>query len=136
MFPDGLQFRAPLWARFGPGHFQILECIENDAGNDEPGILFAVCGNDVPGRVMRAGCVQACLIGLHIILPVFPLVNVGKAEFPVLVRFIDACEESFSLLLLREVKEYLHDSRSVPVQMFFHLHDGAIPPFPDGLLVA
>jgi hypothetical protein len=38
-------------------------------------------------------------------LPVFPLVNVREAEFPVLVRLINALEESLSLFVLRQVEE-------------------------------
>jgi hypothetical protein len=35
--------------------------------------------------------------------PVFPLVDVGEAEFPVLVRLVDALEEALSLFVLRQV---------------------------------
>ena len=96
MLPDGLQFRTSLRRGFGPCHFEIFERIEDDAGDDEPGVLFAVCGNDVPGCVMGACGVQACLIGLRVILPVFPLMNIREAEFPVLLRLVDAVDESLT----------------------------------------
>jgi hypothetical protein len=38
-------------------------------------------------------------------LPVFPLLNVREAEFPVLFRFVDAREESLALLFVRKVEE-------------------------------
>ena len=63
------------------------------------------------------------------------LVHVREAEFPVLVRIVDALEESLSLLFLREVQEELYDSRAVAVEMALQVHDGAIALLPDGVLV-
>ena len=79
---------------------------------------------------------KAILVGLHVVFPVFPLVNVGGAELPVLVRLIDAREESLSLLLVREMQKDLHDPRAVAMKVLLHVHDGAIPLLPDVLLVA
>jgi hypothetical protein len=50
---------------------------------------------------------KAILVGLHVVFPVFPLVNVRGAELPVLVRLIDARKESLSLLLVRQVEKIL-----------------------------
>src|ERR1017187_3208948 len=100
--------------------------------NNQPGILLIVGGNDVPGRVMGACRVQASLISLHVMLPVFPLVDVREAEFPILVRLINATEESLSLLFLRKVEEYFDGPRSVTIKVAFQVHDGAIPLLPDG----
>jgi len=47
---------------------------------------------------------------LHVMLPVFPLVNVREAEFPVLVRMVNAIEEALSLFFLRQVEEYFGPS--------------------------
>jgi len=69
-------------------------------------------------------------------LPVFPLVNIREAEFPVLVRLIDAREESLSLFFLRKVEKDLDGSRSVPIQVGFEIHDRTIPLIPDVFLVA
>jgi hypothetical protein len=64
---------------------------------------------------IRACRVQASLISRHVILPVFPLVNVSEAKFPVLVGLINALEESLSLFFLRKVEEYFDGPRSVAI---------------------
>jgi hypothetical protein len=53
---------------------------------------------------MRARAVQALLIGLCVMFPVFSLVDVREAKFPVLVRLIYALEEALSLLVLQALK--------------------------------
>ena len=53
--------------------------------------------------------------------PIFPLVNVGGAELPVLVRLIDAREESLSLLFERQMQKYLDDLRAVAMEMFLQI---------------
>src|ERR1019366_4034720 len=86
---------------------------------------------------MTSTCrMKAILVGLHIVLPVFPLVNVGGAEFPVLIWLIDALKESPSLLIVGKVEEYLDNARSVAMKMLFEVHYGAIPLLPNILLVA
>ena len=68
-------------------------------------------------------------------LPELSLFNVGKTEFPVLIRLINAFEEALSLFFFRKVEEKLDDSRSVTVEMLFQVHDGTIPFLPDSFLV-
>jgi hypothetical protein len=55
------------------------------------------------------------------VFPVLPLVNVGGAELPVFVRFINASEESLSLLLAGEVQEYLQNLRAVAMKMLLQV---------------
>ena len=78
---------------------------------------------------------QASLKSLRVILPIFPLVNVREAEFPVLIRIINAFQESLSLLLLGQMKEELDDASAVAMEVLFQIHDGAIPFLPEGFLV-
>ena len=92
-FADGFQFPPTFRGGLGIGHLKFIERIKDNLGNNQPGILLVIGGNDVPGRVMGAGRVQASLISLHVLLPVFPLVNVREAEFPVFVRLINALQE-------------------------------------------
>jgi len=134
-FADRLQFPATFTGGPGICQLQLIERIQDNLGNNQPGILLIVGGNGVPRHVMGACSVQAILKSLDVILPVFPLVNVRKAELPILVRLIDAFEESLSLFALRKVEEELEDPRSVTVEMLLHVHDGPIPLLPDGLLV-
>jgi len=68
-------------------------------------------------------------------LPVFSLVNVRETEFPVLVRLINACKESFPLFFLRKVEEYLDGPRAVTIKVALKVHDGAIALLPEVFLI-
>ena len=50
---DRQQFPPALCARFRIGHFESFERIEDNPGNNQPGILLVVGGDDIPGRVAR-----------------------------------------------------------------------------------
>jgi len=54
---------------------------------------------EVIGRVPSDCRTEAFLIGLHIVVPEFPLFDVRKAEFSVLFRLFDSFKETLSLLL-------------------------------------
>jgi len=92
-------------------------------------------GGHKQGRVGGARCTQARLICLHVMLPVVPFVNVREAEFPVLVRLINALAEALLLFVLRQVEGDLDDPGTVTVEMFLQVDDGTIPLLPNGLLV-
>ena len=81
--------------------------IKDNLGDDQPCILLIVGGDDVPRRMVSACRMEAIFVGAHVALPIFPLVNVGGAELPVLVWLIDARKESLSLLLVRQVQKIL-----------------------------
>jgi len=66
---------------------------------------------------------NAILVGLHVLLPVFPFVNVGGAELPVLVRLIDALKKSLSLFVVREMEEYLDSPRAVTMKVLLQVYD-------------
>jgi hypothetical protein len=104
-------------------------------GNNQSGILLVVGGNSVPGCVRGACRVQTILKSLDIVLPIFSFVNVRAAELPILVRLINALEETLSLFALREVEEELDDTGAVTIEMLLHVHDGTIPFLPDCLLI-
>jgi len=59
------------------------------------------------------------------------LVNIREAEFPVLVRIVNALEEALALFFLRQMEEDLDDPRAVPVEMLLQAGDGAVPLLPD-----
>ena len=73
----------------------------------------------MPGCILCAGCTQTRLIRLHVMLPELSLFNVGKTEFPVFIRLINALEEALSLFFFRKVEEKLDDTRSITVEMVF-----------------
>src|ERR1039458_3118834 len=114
---DQRQF-APAF-RGGPGvrHLETIERIEDDLGNDQPRIVLVVRGHDVPRRVTRACRAQESRVRPRVVLPLLPLEDVGKAEFPVLLRLINALEESPALFLLRQVEEHFDGPRSIAMQV-------------------
>src|ERR1039458_5861534 len=132
---DQLQFLSALCVRFGVSHFESLECVENNLRDDQPSIFLVVGGNDIPRRLPGACRTEAFLISLHILLPEFPLLDIRKAEFPVLCRLVNARQKALSLLLLREVEEELDYADSVAVEVLLQIHNRTIPVVPDLLVV-
>jgi len=61
---------------------------------------------------------------MHVLRPVFPLVNVRRTEFPVLIGLIDALQKSLFLLLFRQMKEELDDPSAVSMQMLLQVNEG------------
>src|SRR5665647_1439122 len=129
------QLLVAFGSRLGVGHFKVREGVEDDLGDDESGVLFVVGGHYVPGRAIGAGRVQAGLVGLHVLVPVGPLMDVREAELPVFVGRVNSSAETVCLLGLRQVQEDLDDLGAVAVQMCFEVADGAVALFPDGLLI-
>jgi hypothetical protein len=82
---DRYQFFSSLHAGFGISHLQTFKQIDDDLGNDQSRVLLVVRWDDVPGRMMRARRAQTLLERRHIVRPEFSLVDIGKAEFPVLL---------------------------------------------------
>src|ERR1019366_8052761 len=110
------------------------ERIEDNLRYNQPGVLFVVGGNDIPGSVACACGAEALLIRRHVMIPKLPLRDIRSAEFPVLFRRIDAFEKALSLLLLREVQEELDDAGAVRVELSLQVHDRTIPVVPNRLL--
>ena len=135
LFADGLQFLAPRLVRFRIIHPELFQRIEDDLRNDQPGVLFVIGGDDIPGCGCGARCTQACLIRLPVVIPQFPLSDVSETEFPVLRRFINALEQALSLFVLRQVEEELDDPGAITMEMFLQVHDGTIPILPNGLVL-
>ena len=97
---DRLQFESPLGGGPGMRHLEALHGVHDDLRDDQPGVDLVVGGNDVPWRMMSAGSTEAIFVGLHVLLPVLPFVNVGRAELPVLFRLVDPRKESLPLFLV------------------------------------
>ena len=98
---------------------ECFERIENDPGNYQTRIRFIVGGDDVPRRVGGACAAHAVRVGLHIVVPVLPLLDVVETELPVFFRLLQALEKALALFLPGEVQEELDDARSVAVQVRF-----------------
>ena len=131
-----LQFPPPFWSALWIRHLEVFERIHDNLRHDQPRIFLVVGRNGVPGCVMRAGCGQTISIRLHVVLPIFSLVDVRCTEFPVLVGLVDALQKSLFLFLIRQVKEELDDLSAVSMQMRLQFDDGAISITPEMLLIA
>src|SRR5579859_2163483 len=132
---ERLKFSAPLGADPGMRELEILEGIEHDAGNDQTGIPLVVSGNHIPWCYTGAGRAKAGLKGFLVVLPVFPFLDIPEREFPVLLRIVNASEQSLSLLLPGEVEKDLDRPRKVPMEVVLQSHDGAVPILPQGFQV-
>src|SRR5262249_41648587 len=97
-------------------------------------VSLVVGRHDIPRCVMRARCRETLLVRAHVLPPPISLFEIGCAEFPILVGVVEAIEEALSLLLFREMKIELDDTRTVPVQMLFELDDGPEASFPDAFV--
>jgi len=51
------------------GRLQSFKRIEDDLRDDQAGVVLIVCGNYIPGSVMRAGCAEAFFISLDVVFP-------------------------------------------------------------------
>ncbi len=110
-------------AGFGVGHFETGEGVEDNPGNNQPGVVFVIGRHHIPGGLAGTGGSQTFLIGLPILFPEFPLLDVRQAEFPVLLRLVNAGQKALSLLVLREVQVELDDPGSIAVEMSLQILD-------------
>ena len=133
---DRLQFETPLGGGPGMRHFELPHRVHDDLGDDEPRVDFVVGGDHVPRCMVSAGSTKAVFVGLHVLLPVLPLVNVSSAELPVLVGLVYAGKESLLLFLIREVEKYLDGLGAIAMKMLLNVHNGLKPLLPDVLIVA
>src|SRR5438552_9027688 len=120
---DGPQLPAPLAIEPRILQAQAAQRVDDDLRNDQPRTRLVVRGHHVPRRGALAGGAQAGLVSLHVVLPAAALVDVGHAEFPVLLGIVDAREKALALLLLRDVKKELEHARAVAVQVALEVSD-------------
>ncbi len=73
---------------------QFAECVEDDLGNNQAGIVLIIGRNHKPGCMTSGGFLEAFLKGLRVIFPICSLVKVGSAEFPVFLLGPQAYRES------------------------------------------
>src|SRR5579859_3185548 len=100
LLANRLQFAPARGVRLWIGHPQAFHGVDDNPGNDQPGVCLVVGGNDVPRSVPGAGRADTLLIGFHVLLPESALLDIRGAEFPVLCRVIDAFEKPLALFVL------------------------------------
>src|SRR6478752_5356875 len=80
---NGLQFALALRIRRGIAEIKPAKLIENNLRYDQPGVSLVIGRHNVPGACFGAGGADRLLIGVHIVLPVAALLDVGGVDFPV-----------------------------------------------------
>lgn len=84
-------------------------------------------GTTDQGQVSVLVALKHFFVRDHVLRPELALFDVGCAEYPVLVRLVDASEKALALFLFREMQEVLHDARIVAMEMAIEFSYGTIP---------
>lgn len=115
LFANRLELAPPRLTDFRVAQLQPFQRIEYNLRHNQSCIVLVGGGHDKPGGVGRAGCGEGMAPGLHPGVPALALGDVGAAEFPVFVGFVDACQQALALLFLRQVQKHLDDAGAVDV---------------------
>ena len=86
---------------------------------------FRSAGTTYHGAVVGRGLGDGIGVGLHVVVPQHPVIEIAAAELPSLVRAVDAVLQPRPLLLLRDVEEQLHDVRAFVGEHPFEVDDVA-----------
>src|SRR5436189_2549882 len=93
--------------------------------------MLVVGRDDVPGGPRRRGRRDRVLEGLHVLVPVRTLGNVGCLELPLLTGCVQTGEEPTLLLCLGDVQEELHDPCAAPIQVPLERVDVVVASLPE-----
>src|SRR5205085_9453192 len=77
--------------------------------DDQVPVPLRVRRDDDPGRVLRRALADRVLVSLRVVVPALPVFPVLDAQLPGVVRVLLPLQQSFPLLLLRDVEEELED---------------------------
>ena len=75
-----------------------FEGVDDETGGGHATKPFVVGRDDVPGRPFRARMIQGAFEGVHVVVPIATLRDVGEGELPVLRRRVDARQQTTLLL--------------------------------------
>src|SRR5712692_7443363 len=93
-----------------------LEPLHDRARDEQVPEPLLVGGDDIPWGGPRARVLQGVLVGLHVLAPEPPFLDVRQAELPLLGWVAQPVFQPSPLLGLVYVKEELQDDRAVFVQ--------------------
>src|SRR5262249_29366521 len=99
--------------------FQIerLELFDHDGRDYQAGEPFVVGRHHVPRRLRRRSGLDHLLVGVHVLVPERPLLDVVHGELPALARLLQPIEEALALLFLGNAQMELHNARAVACQV-------------------
>jgi hypothetical protein len=84
--------------------FEAVERVEDNLGDDQPGIFLVIGGNNIPRRMPCARRAEAFLISLPVILPEFALLDAGyrcRKNLTIRVPFSWRCRSRSTMELQR-----------------------------------
>ena len=116
--------------RLGPVHVESLQRPDDDLADEQVSKPLSVGRYDVPGRMCGTGSFEHRGERGLIVVPEESFVEVTEREFPVLVGFIETVLQPLPLLVLRDVKEQLHDRRSFVDEHLLEGVDVGVAPLP------
>ena len=135
MFTHLLKFLLTLGICFRIGHFKAFKRIHDGLRNDQVCVFLIIGRDNIPGSCRLTGGIQASLIGLHIFFPIFPLLYIVRAYFPILCWIIYAFKKSTTLFFFGKMQKKFNDPCPIIIKMFFQVPDGTITLLPNGLWI-
>jgi hypothetical protein len=128
---SGLVDRHPAGGIYlGEVKVQLCDHVGQDASNERSGGVLVIGWHDVPGCPRCRRRSDRRLVGVHIVVEIRPLRQVGCRELPVLGRVVEPFEEPPLLLVLRDMEEKLDEVCSVTLEVMFERVDVLVPLLP------
>src|SRR5262245_48297723 len=88
---------------------EALEGVDEGLADHQVAVPLPVGGHHDPGRVPGCGAPDRLLVGVLVVVPALPLLDVADPELPVLRGVVEAGPQPLGLLVLRDVQEALDD---------------------------
>ncbi len=118
----------------GPLRVDFLQRLAQQRRHGQARVPLPVRGDHVPRGDLRVGAVDRHLVGVHVVVPEQPLVDVPGVELPVLVRALEALRQPGALLVLGDVHHDLDDLGVVGDQPGLELVDRVVAALQLGLV--
>src|SRR2546427_1931901 len=110
---------------FGVFGFLVRHLLQQVVNAVEPGFFLVVRLHHPPRRLGNVRALQHDFLGLGVLLPAAPGLQVHGAELPLLERVVDAAQKAQVLLLVRNRKPVFDELYARAHQHFFKLRHGA-----------
>src|SRR6185295_5581287 len=91
------QFLLVLLAHRWIVEVQTAELLEHHPPHGQPRKPFSIRRYDMPRRPLAAGVVEDIFVGLHVVVPTRPFLDVTNRELPILICLINPLEKPFLL---------------------------------------
>lgn len=120
--------------RLGELEVEGAQFFDEEFGDDEVAVPFAVARDDVPRCGVGGGFFQKVLIGGLEFVPHGAVGEVGRFEFPEFLGVLEAGFEAFLLFFLGDVEKDFDDGGSFADEHVFEVDDVFVASLPDGVV--